>query len=161
MVGEIGHLPVVAGGPLCECGQQGCLETVASGTAIARRWPGPRAAATLVAAAGRGEPEAVAALDDLGDHLATAVLLLVMTVDPRVVVLGGGVAEVGAPLLRAVRAGLARQAQRSALLASLDLGQRVRLVPGNEPVGALGAALLAGQRWGEERDAGLAAGVGT
>ena len=84
-----------------------------------------------------------------------------MTVDPRVVVLGGGVAEVGAPLLRSVRAGLARQAERDARWLRLDLGQRVRLVPGGEPVGALGAALLAGQRWGEGRDTELAAGVGT
>ena len=44
VAGEIGHLPVDPGGPACECGQRGCLETVASGAAIARRWPSDSAA---------------------------------------------------------------------------------------------------------------------
>ena len=38
--GEIGHLPVGSGVP-CSCGQDGCLETIASGTALHRMWPRP------------------------------------------------------------------------------------------------------------------------
>ena len=63
-----------------------------------------------------------------------------LSVDPAVVVLGGGVAEAGAPLLEAVRAALTERAPQSELLASLDLGERVRLVPDALPVGAIGAA---------------------
>ena len=37
--GEIGHIPVDPAGPLCPCGQRGCLELMASGSAIARQWP--------------------------------------------------------------------------------------------------------------------------
>src|SRR5262245_32843537 len=37
--GEIGHIPVDPSGPLCQCGQRGCLETMASGSALAVAWP--------------------------------------------------------------------------------------------------------------------------
>ena len=37
--GEIGHIPVDPNGPECPCGQRGCLEMLASGSAIARQWP--------------------------------------------------------------------------------------------------------------------------
>ena len=145
VAGEIGHLPVDPRGPACECGQRGCLETVASGAAIARRWRSDsgRPAADLFAAAAAGAPAAVALRDEVARHLATAVVILTLTVDPAVVVLGGGVAEAGPPLLEAVRAALAERARDSELLASLDLGDRLRLVPDALPVGAIGAALLA------------------
>lgn len=39
MAGEIGHVVVAEEGPLCVCGQRGCLETVAAGPAIGRAWP--------------------------------------------------------------------------------------------------------------------------
>ena len=53
--GEIGHLPVGTGMP-CSCGQEGCLETIASGTALHRMWPG--AAADLFPAAAAGDERA-------------------------------------------------------------------------------------------------------
>ncbi len=37
--GEIGHVPIDPLGALCQCGQRGCLETVASGRALAEAWP--------------------------------------------------------------------------------------------------------------------------
>ncbi len=40
--GEIGHLPVDPAGAPCQCGQRGCLETVASGSALAAAWPSGR-----------------------------------------------------------------------------------------------------------------------
>ena len=130
--GEIGHLPVALGGPLCECGQRGCLEAVASGTAIARRWP-----------AGDGEASAAEIRDEVAGHLAGAVALIAQTVDPEVIVLGGGVAETGSSLLSAVVDALHSRADRSPVLAALDLARRVALVPEGVPAGALGAALLA------------------
>ena len=65
VAGEIGHLPVDPAGPVCECGQRGCLEMVASGSAIARRWPSSngRAASDLFAAAEAGDPTAVRGAD--------------------------------------------------------------------------------------------------
>src|ERR687897_433868 len=92
--GEIGHLPVAPGGPLCECGQRGCLEAVASGTAIARRWSAgdgeASAASALLAAAAAGDGVAGGIRDEVAGHLAGAVALIAQTVDPEVIVLGGG-----------------------------------------------------------------------
>ena len=60
--GEIGHVPVDPTGVLCQCGQRGCLETIASGSALAAAWPSgdvPPAQA-LFAAAPAGDPAAIA-----------------------------------------------------------------------------------------------------
>jgi len=145
--GEIGHLPVDPGGPLCECGQRGCLEAVASGTAIAKRWPSAdgaaSAASALLAAAAAGDGVAAEVRDEVAAYLAGAVALIAHTVDPQIIVLGGGVAEAGAPLLDAVVDALHARAERSPVLAALDLAGRVALVPEGVPAGALGAALLA------------------
>jgi predicted NBD/HSP70 family sugar kinase len=145
--GEIGHLPVDPHGPLCECGQRGCLEALASGAAIAARWPSGdgevAATASLLAAAEAADPAAVAVLSDVAGHLAGAVALLAQTVDPEVVVLGGGVAEAGPGLLSAVRDALRRRAAHSPVLAAIDLADRVALVPEGVPAGARGAAVLA------------------
>jgi glucokinase len=144
--GEIGHLPVDPSGPVCECGQRGCLEAVASGTAITRRWPSSdgaaSAAAALFTAAKGGDRLAVALRDEVAGHLAGAVALIAQTVDPRVVVLGGGVAEAGPVLLDTVVDALRARARRSPMLTALDLAGRVTLVPQDVPVGALGAALM-------------------
>jgi glucokinase len=145
--GEIGHLPVDPHGPPCECGQRGCLEVLASGTAIAARWAADdgelSATSALLAAAADGDPAAVAVLDDVAGHLAGAVALLAQTVDPDVIVLGGGVAEAGPGLLEAVRRALRDRAARSPVLAAIDLANRVALVPDGVHAGALGAAVFA------------------
>lgn len=145
--GEIGHVPVDPSGPRCPCGQTGCLEALVSGTAIARQWPAPvdgqPAAHALLAAAAAGDPAAVAVAGRVADHLAAAVQLLVLTVDVDVVVLGGGVADVGEPLRSAVHDALVRRGATSPFLASLDLPSRLRLAPAGVPVAAVGAALLA------------------
>jgi glucokinase len=82
-------------------------------------------------------------LDEVAGHLAGAVALLAQTVDPEVIVLGGGVAEAGPGLLDAVRAALHRRAAMSPVLTAIDLADRVALVPDGVPAGALGAAVLA------------------
>ena len=145
VAGEIGHFPIVSDGPRCDCGLDGCLEAVASGRAIGRRWasgPGRSPAESLVDAAEAGDERAAAVLAELGDHLASAVYLLGVTYDVGRIVIGGGVADVGPRLLRPVRSGLARLEARSALVRSLDLPSRVTLTPAG-PVGAVGAAVLA------------------
>ncbi len=144
--GEIGHVPIDPHGPLCPCGQRGCLELYAAGTAVDRLWPsttGRPAPLELFEAAAAGDPAAVAARDTYADAVAAAVRMLVLSVDVRRVVLGGGVAQLGAPLLDAVRSALARQASTSPFLRSLDLPARVLLEPGDVPVAPVGAAVLA------------------
>jgi glucokinase len=142
--GEIGHVPVDPTGALCQCGQRGCLETIASGSAIAAAWPSgdvPPAQA-LFAAAQAGDPKAVDARDRFAEGVASALRVLCLTVDPRTVVLGGGVAQLGEQLRVAVAAALLDQAEASPFLASLDLAGRLRVVPSDYPVAAVGAALL-------------------
>lgn len=143
--GEVGHLAVDPDGELCSCGQRGCLETVGSGSAIEAAWPvddasGP--AASLFRAADAGDPRAIEIVHRFAAAVATTIRVLCLTADVESVVLGGGVAQVGEPLLRAVRGALVEQAHGSAFLTSLDLGERVLLVPVGYPAAAIGAALL-------------------
>lgn len=142
--GEIGHLPVDPHGPLCSCGQRGCLELVASGSAVAAAWPteGQPPAEALFEAAAAGDPKAVDVRNRFAAGVAAAVRVIALAVDPRVVVIGGGVANLGEPLRVAVAAALADQAATSPFLASLNLAGRVRVVPAGVPVAALGAAML-------------------
>ena len=142
--GEIGHLPIDPTGAACGCGQTGCLETIASGRALARAWPtadGPPAAA-LFAAAAAGDPAAVAVRDRFCWGVASAVRALGLTIDPECIVLGGGVAEVGEPLREQVVRQLRSLGEGSPFLASLGLADRVSMVPLHYPVATVGAAIL-------------------
>ena len=147
--GEIGHVPVDPAGGLCSCGQRGCLELLASGSALSAAWPAtgnlPPAAA-LFAAAANGNPEAIAARDRFAAGVADAVRMLGLAVDPAAIIIGGGVAHVGEPLLAAVTAALRAQAATSPFLTALDLASRTTLLPGRAPVGAIGAALIRNAR---------------
>ncbi len=146
--GEIGHVPIDPLGAVCQCGQRGCLETVASGRALAEAWPsaadqlGEPPAQALFAAAAAGDQRAIAVRDRFAAGVADAVRTLCLTVDPATIVLGGGVAHLGAPLVAAVSDALHAQAASSPFLASLDLAARIRVVPDDQPVAAIGAALL-------------------
>ena len=74
--------------------------------------------------------------------VACAVRLLALTVNVECVVLGGGVAQLGEPLRDVVAEALREQAVASPFLASLSLSERVRVLPAEVPVAALGAALV-------------------
>ncbi|MDM7832575.1 ROK family protein [Cellulomonas edaphi] len=146
--GEIGHLTLIVDGLPCKCGQAGCVEQYASGTAIDVAWPGPHARPApleLFDAAAAGDPRAVEVRDRFAWAVASAVRILVLTCDVQHVVIGGGVSGVGAPLLEAVRDVLVAEAQASPFLASMGLANRISLAPAGMPVGAVGAA-LAGRR---------------
>jgi glucokinase len=142
--GEIGHVPVDPAGLPCPCGQRGCLETMASGAGIARQWrgSGAHAAAEVFRAAEAGDPVAAGIRLRLAEGIAAAVRILVLTNDVDAVVVGGGVSRLGAPLLDDVLAVLATQAATSPFLASLDIPDRVRLLPSDLPAASVGAALL-------------------
>ncbi|RKR75433.1 ROK family protein [Frondihabitans australicus] len=147
--GEIGHIPADPAGYPCPCGQRGCLETVASGSAIARLWPatdevraGDHPAQALFREAAAGDTEAVRIRDDLATGVAAAIRILVLTVDVESVVIGGGLSHVGAPLLTEVQRVLRSWAASSTFLASLDLPDRIALLPEGLSVAAVGAAML-------------------
>jgi glucokinase len=142
--GEIGHIPVDPSGELCSCGQRGCLELLASGSAVARQWPTehPRPVQNLFEAAADGDALAIEVRARFIDNVASAVRVLVLTVDVDDVVIGGGITSLGDPLLEAIRDVLTAWSAQSEFLASLELPSRVVLAPAG-PVASVGAALLA------------------
>ena len=144
--GEIGHIPWDPHGPLCPCGQYGCLELYASGSALTAAWPnsgGTPAPVAIYQAAAAGNAEAIAVKARHARAVAAAVRLLALSVDPRHIVLGGGVSQLGQPLLDAVTAALDDYCGQSTFLTSLQLSSRLQLAPRDIPVAAIGAAVLA------------------
>ena len=142
--GEVGHISVDPNGPLCRCGQRGCIEAFAGGGAIAQRWA--RRAALPVRdvfdAAEGGDASAIQLRTGLARGVAAAVRVLVLTADVDIVVLGGGVTALGDRLMSDVAAELAASAEASPFMRSLRLGERVELLPPGSPAAALGAALV-------------------
>lgn len=146
--GEIGHLTYRQDGPACPCGQRGCLELYASGSALHAAWPVPagrHAPAEVFAAASRGEQRAIEVRDRFADAVAHAVRTLVLTCDVEHVLLAGGVAEVGAPLLESARAAVLRHVEGSPFLRSLGMADRLRLLGSDSLAAPIGAALLAAE----------------
>lgn len=144
VAGEIGHIPVDPQGVLCACGQRGCLETIASGSALSRQWAsGERhPARALFAAAAQGDERACRVTARLADGIASAVRILVLTMGVETVIIAGGLSHLGGRLLRAVRGALSEWEQSSAFLASLELPSRIQLLSEESPVSAIGAAMV-------------------
>ncbi|GAA2644428.1 ROK family protein [Streptomyces spororaveus] len=139
--GEIGHIVVRPGGPACGCGQHGCLETLASASAVSRAWAAasgdPEAdAADCAKAVASGDARArevwLAAVGALADGLVTAITLL----DPRTLIIGGGLAEAGETLFTPLRTAVEERVtfQRLPHIVPAALG---------DTAGCLGAGLLA------------------
>lgn len=138
--GEIGHVVVVPDGPLCGCGERGCLEALASAGAIGRRWSQATGlvgdAEEVARRAAAGQPEACRVWQEAVDALASVVAPVVAAAGTELVLVGGGLARAGdtlfEPLRAALRARLGRRADVSVEAAAL--GDRA---------GSLGAATIA------------------
>lgn len=138
--GEIGHILVRPGGPRCGCGRPGCLEAVASASAVGRRYAElagtPATAADVAERAAAGEPLAAQVwtetVEALADGLASGQALF----DVATIVVGGGLAQAGERLLGPLRAALHERMtfHREPRLVAAALG---------DEAGCLGAALLA------------------
>ncbi len=136
MAAEFGHVTLDPEGPPCGCGNRGCLEAVASGTALrARHGAEPP---ELARAARAGDPTARRAFAALGAALGTALAGLVNAFNPEIIILGGGLMNL-ADLFWADT--LAALATRS--LHHLAAGVEVRPAALGEAAGPLGAALYA------------------
>lgn len=118
---------------------------MASGSAVSRMWPdgGDDPMSSLLRQTESGDAGARKVLNAVLDGLTTAILLLVMTVDPDVIVVSGGMVDAGAPLLTVMRERLRVRASSSVFLGSLRLDERVVLADSEMPLGAVGAALSA------------------
>ena len=128
LAGEIGHLPLSDSGMVCSCGARGCLETLCSGSAIAKtaqEWAARRpdavarmielsgglvediTAKAVVEAASEGNMAASRIIRDAGRWLARGLLTVIRIMNPDKIVLGGGVAQAGKTLLDPVHEALA------------------------------------------------------
>lgn len=138
--GEIGHCVLLPDGPKCTCGKRGCLEALSSGTALERRAKeslaqagGPDSALRAIPAddltgrdvgraAARGDALALKAVEEAAHFLGMGLANAVNLVDPEVVVLGGGVPEMGEvflqPTCRSFRAHVLPAAANTPLLAA-------------------------------------------
>ena len=168
---EIGHLRVQPDGHRCGCGNRGCLEAYASGSALVRearelvRGGSPHAGALsdlcggdpeqlsgqmVTQAAAAGDPAATELLADLGQWLGEGLASMVAVLDPGLIVIGGGVSAAGEMLLDPARAAFGRQLtgrghRRQAQVVVATLGN---------DAGMIGAADLAARRTGAESPAG-------
>lgn len=144
--GELGHTRFVHGDDAeqCACGQWGCLETVASAAALARRYgvrtgrtvDGAREVLELLAA---GDPDAAHVWDDALTVLVEALVLYITLVAPTRIAIGGGLVGAGETLLQPLRDGIHARLtfQREPEIVAAVLG---------EEAGCLGAALMAWDR---------------
>ena len=109
--GEIGHTTVDPDGPLCGCGNRGCLDRMASAESIAAA-AGRESVAAAAAAARAGDPVAREAFERAGEYVGRVLAGAVVLLWPERVVVGGGVADAGELLLEPLRAELRRRALR-------------------------------------------------
>jgi predicted NBD/HSP70 family sugar kinase len=121
--GEIGHLTIDENGPVCRCGNRGCLETYIGARGLLDALAashGPLSLRDVITRALDGDVGCRRVLEDAGRHLGVAVAGLVNLVNPEVIVLGGQLAKVGPILTAPMRASLERCAIPSAA-ASVEL----------------------------------------
>ena len=115
--GEIGHLTIDENGPICRCGNRGCLETYIGARGLLDALAashGPLSLRDVIIRAKEGDAGCRRVLEDAGRHLGVAVAGLVNLVNPEVIVLGGQLAKVGAIITTPMRTSLERCAIPSA-----------------------------------------------
>lgn len=144
--GEVGHISIDPNGPLCPCGQRGCIEAFSGGGSVARRWGRTvdLPVRDVFDAADAGDARAADLRRDLARGIAAAVRVLILTADIDVVLLGGGVTALGDRMLRPVVSELEASAAASAFLRSLQLADRIDLLPQGSPAAAFGASVIGG-----------------
>ncbi|WP_328440800.1 ROK family protein [Streptomyces sp. NBC_00444] len=136
--GEFGHITAEPGGAQCPCGGQGCLQTVASTTAMLNAYRPGADLTDLVAALGSGDPAAHAVLRRAGTHVGRVLAGLVNALEPGMVVVGGELVTAGPTLMESVRRELLANAVRCGSRPSL----LVRPAELGDHAAALGAASL-------------------
>lgn len=156
MAGEVGHVAIDANGPWCTCGNRGCLEALASTSAVMRRARERLAESglmstlrdayendaltlpALIEAARAGDKLAFQILDETGTYVGKVLALALNLLDPELVVLGGPLVQDGDVILEAVRYQVRLQA-----LPHISKQTEIVVDDQGELAGARGAALLA------------------
>jgi predicted NBD/HSP70 family sugar kinase len=150
--GEIGHTTVAEDGPICRCGNRGCLELYAGGVALLdalhQSHPDVETLEQVVELAHQGHPACARVLADAGSHIGVAIANLINLFNPRCIVVGGELAGAGEIVLGPMRVAAERSAVQAAVAA-------VEIVPGvlgqrAEVLGGLALVLFEPWRFGAD-----------
>jgi predicted NBD/HSP70 family sugar kinase len=148
--GEIGHTTVAEDGPICRCGNRGCLELYAGGAALLsalhHSHPDVETLEQVVELGRAGHPACVRVLADAGRHIGVAIANLINLFNPRRIIVGGELSRAGDMLLDPMRLAAQRSAVQSAV-------EAVEIVPGvlgqrAEVLGGLALVLFEPWRFG-------------
>lgn len=154
---ELGHMVIDKDGPLCGCGRRGCLEALASGTALVREasrlahefkdskllslsgGKTEKITGELVAqAAQQGDPASLEAFSRISKYLGIGIANLIHIFDPEMVVLGGGMSRSGNLFLDKVKEAVCENGN-----SFLIRDARIRLSSLGREAGVIGAAAIA------------------
>lgn len=135
VAGEIGHQTVVADGPLCGCGNRGCVEALVRADVLAST-AGRSSASEVFEGAREGDDRCLAAVSQMADYLGIGLANVVTMFGPERIVVGGGIAEAGDLVLGPVTAAVRRRV-------TLVPTEKIEIVPAHfgRYAGAVGAAL--------------------
>jgi glucokinase-like ROK family protein len=161
--GELGHLTIIPDGPLCPCGNRGCLQQLVSEEAIANlarqrlrrssesllqnttgRHPELISARDVFVAAEQGDAVAIETLDEIASYIGIALSGLINLFNPEVIFLGGPVGEASAILADKVRANVQQRAMSYPMSAV-----RIERSSLGTDAGAIGASVLVLQKANE------------
>lgn len=112
VAGEVGHVLLDPNGPICRCGNRGCLESIASPVEVAslleRSLGEPVSVKRLLELVWSGHRGARRAVADAGEAVGRALSMLVNVLNPQLVIVGGDLAQAGPVLLDPIRAAIDR-----------------------------------------------------
>ncbi|MCX2740382.1 ROK family transcriptional regulator [Pontibacter anaerobius] len=149
--GEFGHIPLIENGTLCHCGKRGCLETMASGVALARMAregikAGQKSLLSrltpeeleqlepqhIIDAAHQGDQFAINLLSETGVNLGKGIAILIQLFNPELVILGGKIAEAGqlitTPIQQSINTYCMAQLRESTSMALSTLGLQASMM---------------------------------
>lgn len=149
--GEIGHIPFINEGELCYCGKRGCLETVASGIALARMAKEGIKSGQLsllnklsaeeieqiepqkiIEAANKGDQYAITILSHIGQNLGKTIATLIQLFNPEMIILGGKITEakqlICIPMAQAVNTYCLSSLRESAKIILSELGNDAGMI---------------------------------
>jgi predicted NBD/HSP70 family sugar kinase len=134
--GEVGHMVLAEGGPVCRCGNRGCLEALASAPAVsdllASSRREPVSTQQLLELSASGDAAARRLIADAGRAIGVAVASLCNILNPQSVIVGGDMAAAGDVLLEPIRHVVRRMALPSAVtdldLVAGVLGERAEML---------------------------------
>jgi predicted NBD/HSP70 family sugar kinase len=139
--GEIGHLTFDEGGPVCRCGNRGCLEAYTSVTHVKELLAVQQPHASfgeIVDSARAGDAASRRVIEDAGWQLGWGMAMVANLISPTCLVVGGDMAQAGDMLLDAIRAGMRRHA-----LGSLGSTMELRTAQLGDRASVVGALLTA------------------